>query len=434
MSEARARLTRMDRAVLAVVMAVPLLVQAAMVKVFGVNMPIIDELYYVPFVYLVRTGGDWPRWILMQHNEHRMVPMKLLMAPLSAWTAWNVVAEMYASIVIVGLTQWGLWRIFRRASHRGPLLFLPVAVLLGNPAQWFNMLVGMQMAFYFTLLGLVWSYCFLQEDGPGATLAAPACGFLTSFSTITGFVVWPIGLVQLLMARAPTARIAAWSASAAACALLYFRDYESPPQIARPSFIGLGPTLECFLAALGAPLSGRSGSRSVAVGVLVALGLLAWLIRDLRRGGFRDPSRAAVYALTATGVAAAAAVTLGRGSMGLAQVLESRYVTFTELALVGLWVFAVGPAVSRVVTAASALLLAAGLAAAVPSSIKDARSWRSHMETLREILLTYDTQPWPALERVYFSPSDLVHYAPYLEHERLSAFHDQPPRARGPAR
>ena len=433
MSEARSNPTSVDRALLVLVIAVPLLLQAAMVKTFGVNMPIIDELYYVPFVYLVRTGGQWSDWILLQHNEHRMVPMKLVLAPLSLWTSWNVVAEMYASIAIVALTQWGLWRIFRKAAHRGPLFFLPVAILLCSPAQWFNMLVGMQMAFYFTLMGLVWAYCSLQEDGPGATLAAAAFAVLASFSTITGFVVWPIGLGQLLMARASITRIAAWSTAAVTCAFLYFRDYQSPPQIARPSFIGLGPTVRYFLAALGVPLRVGGGSWSVAVGALVALGILAWLIRDLRRGGLRDPSRAAVYALMATGVASAAAVTFGRASMGLEQMLVSRYVTFTELAPVGLYVFAVGPAVSRLVTAASGLFLAAGLAAAVPLGINDARSWRSHMETLKAILLTYDRQPWSALERVYFSPADLLHYAPYLEHERLSAFHDQPPRARGAA-
>ena len=419
---------------LASVMAVPLVVQAAMVTVFGVNMPIIDEFYYVPFVYLVRTGGDWSHWIFLQHNEHRMVPMKLLLAPLSAWTSWNVVAEMYASIGIVGLTEWGLWRIFRKATGRGPLFFLPVALLVGNPAQWFNMLVGMQTAFYFTLLGLVWSYCLLEEDSVGKTLAAGAFAALASFSTITGFVVWPIGLAQLLMGRARPARVAVWSTAAVACAFLYFWNYERPPQIVRPSFIGPRPTVHFFLAALGNGLGYRVGSLSTAMGAVVVLAILAWLIRDVRRGDFKLPSRGAVYALMATGVASAAAVTIGRGSMGLDQMLESRYVTFTQLALVGLCVFAVGPAIPRLVTAVSGIVLVGGLAAAFPNGIEDARFWRSHMETLRGILLTYDKQPWSALERVYFSPADLAHYAPYLEHERLSAFHDQPPRARSEER
>jgi len=430
MTEERPRRREGRTGVLVLVLSiVPLALQASMVRAFGVNMLIWDEFYYVPFVHLVRTGGDWSKWIFLQHNEHRMVPMKLVLAPLSVWTSWSVVAEMYVSVALVALTMWGLWRIFRPTSDRGALAFLPLAFLLCNPAQYFNMLTGIQMAFYFTLLGMIWAFSFLQRGTLPGTVAAAASATLASFSTATGFLVWPVGLLQLILARARKATVLVWSAAGLCCILLYFWNYQSPGQISsRPIFVGIGATIRFFLATVGAPLAGGSRSASTIIGGVVILLGLAWVIRDLRHGDLRNPVRAPLYALLASGIIAAALVTIGRASFGLTQALESRYVTFTELAVVGLYALAIGRTVPKPVTALFCSLLVAGLGVSSAHGIREARLWRSNQEALKTILLDYDRQPASALELLYF-PNDLAHYAPYLEHERLVAFHDRPPRS-----
>ena len=413
----------LQRALLAAVIGGPLLFQIEMVRRLGVNMLIWDEFYYAPFVHLVRTGGDWSHWILLQHNEHRMVPMKFVLAAVAAWARWNVVTEMYVSVAVVGLTLWGLWGIYRAATGRGALAFLPVALLLCNPAQYFNMLIGMQIVFYFTVLGMVWSCNLLRKNSLGGTLQAAGWAWFATFSTATGFVAWPVGLLQLIAMRAGRARILSWCGAALACALLYFHGYANPPLEAPPGFVGVPSFVRFFLAVLGGPLGGADVAWTMWVGVVVALAAVGWLVFDLRRDGLRRPERAAIYALLLMGVSSAVLVTIGRANFGIDFARESRYVTFTQLAFVALYLLAVGSPVPRAVAGVHCALLAAGLYAVFPYGIDQGRVWRGIQQQRRAHLLTYETQPASALRDVYTS-WQLAHYAPYLKHEKLGPFAD----------
>jgi hypothetical protein len=98
-------------------------------------------------------------------------------------------------------------------------------------------------------------------------------------------------------------------------------------------------------------------------------------------------------------------------------------VTFTQLALVGLYLLAVGSPVPRAVAAAHCVLLAAGLCAAFPYGIDQARRWSRIQDERKARLLTYETQPASALRDLY-TPWQFVHYARYLKHEKLGPFAD----------
>jgi hypothetical protein len=238
-------------------------------------------------------------------------------------------------------------------------------------------------------------------------------------------VAWPVGLLQLIAMRAGLARVLAWCAAALTCALLYFRGYENPPLEAPPGFVGVANFVRFFFAVLGGPLGGADMAWTVRIGSVVALTAVGWIVFDLRRGTLGRPDRAAVYALILLGVASAALVSIGRANFGMEFVREdgSRYVTFTQLALVGLYLLAVGAPVPRAVAAAHCLLLAAGLYAVFPYGIDRARIWRGNQLDRKAILLTYETQPAPSLRAVY-TPWQLAHFAPYLKHERLGPFAD----------
>ena len=67
-------------------LAAPVALQAVVVALLGVNTILWDEFYYVDFIREVREGGNWWPWLLRQHNEHRLVPAKLVVAPLALLT------------------------------------------------------------------------------------------------------------------------------------------------------------------------------------------------------------------------------------------------------------------------------------------------------------------------------------------------------------
>ena len=55
----------------------------------------LDEFFYVDFLRALREGGDWLPYLWQQHNEHRVIPTKLVMIPNALFLSWNRVAEMY---------------------------------------------------------------------------------------------------------------------------------------------------------------------------------------------------------------------------------------------------------------------------------------------------------------------------------------------------
>jgi hypothetical protein len=401
--------------------------QAVIVRIYGVNMMIWDEFFYVPFIQDLLGGEEWTWWIWLQHNEHRMTASKLVFAFLAPATSWNVLAEMYFSVILAALIVWGCWRIFRRSTGKEVLLFVPIAWLICSPVQFFNMLTGIQTAFYFTALGLVWSCASLAAGTPFGLFRGVGFAALASFSTINGFIAWPVGLVQLIATKARKTSIAVWLAAGALCGWRYFRHYEQPPHIKSRTFALHHPVAAAhyFFENLGASIGGGNAKISTLAGFLVLGGLIASAASDLRRRSADGSARIPLYALAAAGVLSSAFVAMGRLALGISQALESRYTTFSLLAVVAMYALVIARADVPRLQAVAALALCAGVAAGAVTGIHSARWWRKDQERRRHILLTFEDQPDAELHQLYFIP-DVRSLAATMKAARLGPFHDEP--------
>jgi hypothetical protein len=107
--------------------AAPVAIQALVVALLSVNTILWDEFYYVDMARDLLAGRSWWHWLPMQHNEHRLLPTKLVMAPVMVFFNWDTRVEMYVSVVLAGLAVLGLWRLYRRLGGSDLLLFAPVA-------------------------------------------------------------------------------------------------------------------------------------------------------------------------------------------------------------------------------------------------------------------------------------------------------------------
>lgn len=416
-----------QRAALALVLT-PLFLPFLLIATLGVEMLLWDEFLYADFVRAVREGGDWLPWLWTQHNEHRVVAMKLVMIPNALFLHWSRVAEMYASAVLCALVVLGLWRLYRRAGGSDLLLFAPLAWLACSLSQYENLLYGMMTCHWFTVLGIVWALVCLDRPGIGGFAAAVFFGVLASFSILNGFLIWPVGLF-LLLARGRWRSAAAWLAAGGAAVALFLIGFHMPG--GRPP-LGLSPTAIAktglyALVSLGAPLAAGSVAWGFVVGGLLAVLAVAAAFGWWRNGWGRLREEALPAALFLFGLLSCAMVAVGRAAMSI-PALQPRYIAYSSLAVAGgylllcqrLWRRGEAPGASPWFVAVLALL-GIGLAAANLHGLDQARDWRLARLRERFLLQTFDHQADADLRGLYDVPV-LRQKAPYLRDERLGPF------------
>jgi len=405
----------------------PVLGQFLVVGFLGVNTPAADEFAYVDFVHAVREGGPWLPMVWWQHNEHRVVPVKLVMALLMPFTGWNLKAEMYVSAALAGLIVLGLWRLYRRAGGADLLLFAPVAWLVCNLAQYENLLYGLLMCHYFTAAGTVWALVFLARRDAAGLFLAVLCGLVASLSVLNGLLIWPLGLALGLALGERPARMIGWAGAGVATFLLYFFDFQRPPGLAAPHLQELPRAAKYALTLLGAPLAAGSFAWSRTFGLALVCLMAAVVVRWLREGRERLRGEAIPAALILFGLLSCAMIAIGRAAT-LVTPLESRYVAYTSLAFVGAYLLAGlaaerrgAPFIGFSWFAATLALVATGVIAADLQGFHDAKLWQIARLRDQFLLQTYERQPDEALGGSAFA-AHLRATAPYLRTERLAAF------------
>jgi hypothetical protein len=194
---------------------------------------------------------------------------------------------------------------------------------------------------------------------------------------------------------------------------------------------------------LGAPLAGGSLAWGFAVGGLLIACAAATAFGWWRNGRERLREEALPAALFLCGLLSCAMIAVGRAALWAP--LQSRYITYSSLAVIGayllvcqaLWRRGETPAASPRFAAVLGLL-AAGLVAANLDGFDQARDWRLARLRERALLRTFERRSDAELASLYFVP-ELRKLAPYLRDERLGPFadpavpEDDPLRASHPA-
>jgi hypothetical protein len=400
-----------------------MVVQAMVVKRFAVNMLVWDEFHYVKLMRQIGEGQPWAGWIWHQHNEHRIVWTKLVMLAHASFSGWNPVIEMYVSALLLGVITLGIWKLYRDAGGSEPALFLPVALLLCSLAQYMNMLYGFMTCHYFTIAGMVWALVFLLRRTWTGLLAAIAAGFVAMTSTLNAILIWPVGLLVLFLTRQRWPRWLLWILAMIAIGLVYFHGYQTPGQhkLEFRSFGMLVRLAAGGVTCLGSPLSAGSviWARVLGFGTLIIIAV-TWTgvaaLRDYER-------HAGLIGLTLVGLGCVTMVAIGRRGPAL---MESKYVTCTTLALVGVYLSLVclrGHRLRPLVLPGFMTLLAAGLLAANLYGLDEATKWRKQRRLTKYLLQTADIQPAESLAGVYHT--DVPGIAAYLRAANLGPFRDR---------
>jgi len=232
-------------------------------------------------------AGDWT-WLWRQHNEHRIIFPELVFAADELWFSGNQVLPLIASftcylatVVLLGCTFWRGVKAPGQAKLRALLLG---GVIAGWPLTAF--VLGTPFLLQWTLLQCAVISGLLAASSPRLPLLAIsiACGFVGTFSSANGVLLWPILLSVAACRGMPRGRLIALAISAVAAVGLFLVGYHRP---STPSLASLRHAGACFgfvLSYLSMPFGVlRHPTFGITFGLLSLAVWLTCLISTFRR-------------------------------------------------------------------------------------------------------------------------------------------------------
>lgn len=356
----------------------PVLVFAFIWQYYAVNIPKWDDHALRAYLYFIdqeTTVSGKIYQLFRQHNEHRIV-FDRIVATLDYWLFGKL---SYLHLMVLGnLSLVGLLALFGSVLVRTgkPLIYaLPVSLLLFNLSHWENMFWGMAALQNFSVVLWVVLTIYLLTFTNRWVLAI-ATAILATLTSGNGLLVWPIGLLLILLrtpdqdrkalsvsSPRPFVVLATWVAAAAVVIVLYFTGFEpsasNPPD--RGSFTDILKGWIAFTGSAAEALSPTSplpaSTRLGMLMLLATLGSVGWSLRihwttignrllaigkpnAIDTSGNLPPTTLFFWACTAFILATAAIVAWTRTSFGLDLIITSRYKVYSLSLLALLYVYA----------------------------------------------------------------------------------------------
>jgi hypothetical protein len=418
--------------------------------------PALGFLYVWLFGVNVVYGDEWRLAILfdkpnlarlwVQLNEHRIFVPKVVILSLGSLTKWNTVAEMYVTQTLLLTTLLVIFVAFDGSirSRWKPVLVVPVAFLVFSLRQGATMLMGLLMQFILVLTFAVLAFYFLSVLGRNTShrrLLFPAAlvgATLASLSSAQGLLVWPVGVVQMLVCqpgrRAKWILVGAWSLLGVAEWLVYFLDYHIPAHITAspPDDLVVGPFyfLRFFLTALGSSLSWWQ-EPAFAIGFLLLVLVGASIFLVIRQGRLAEYSFWTSLLLFSFLILLA--VTVGRAERGLDQALVSRYTTYSILGVVGLYAmlaklhFESKSHSTAILFGTLLIVVMLALPVTYAGGVKLGISTEATREKAAAVLVTYESQPDRQLTSLNPNPQLVRKRAPILQKLHYNVFSESGP-------
>jgi len=418
----------------------PPIITAIFIALFGVNV-----IYWDQWDFFAGTLSHWYTGSLSfqdlfsQHNEHRIFFPRLVMIGIATLTSYNNLAEMVCSYLLLLLILVLIYRIFilgKQWTWKYPMFFIPVAWLVCSLDQYENLLWGFQIQVFLCVTGMLIAILFLEQcKGTDWDLAVGIFGgILSSFSFMNGLMVWPAGLVLLLLKENRSSRaISAWLVAAIVTTLVFFDGWvrqESLPSLFY--FIAKPVDAISYFLVIIANSSGFSpgiigDNAAIFVAVIFLLILCFVLYRAYDAGIIR--TNAGIVALIVFPLLSEVMLTVGRGGFGIGQAISPRYITFTVFGIIGLYILFVNLReyckddlwVNRVYYF-FCLLVLAGIILGMMNGLVQGEKTKEQRLVIRENLISYQTVPDSAFKNLYPDPKVIREWAPVLKKYQLNVF------------
>ncbi len=418
----------------------PLVILVLCVARYFVDVPHSDMWSLVPLIQKMHDGTlTLPDLLASTAGQHRPFFPKLWMLALARLSSWNLAYELAGNILLAAgfllVMRRQLQRTFLSAARSQPIWLLPLIsmILFSLQQSWLKgYRVPNFMSAFFPVLG------FFLLAGPNLFpfrfWAAFSLGVVSTLSMTNGLLSWPIGFLILWAGdsgkRERVRSLWVWGLLSAGILGAYVLTYTWPPKSPTP-FSALQHPFHFawyLLSYLGSPMLPLDTFRA---GWLGATGILlcAWTGWNLHKDQKIStkillPYGAVIFYVLGTAVLTA----IGRGSMGIEQILVSRYVPLSNLFWISILILLALRITGNPAQSGVAILCVLGIALLTLfgsfRAQEDFRRLRARLLLGRAEL--FRLQDDSKLRILHPKPDLVKKWTPILQKYRLSIFRNEP--------
>jgi len=168
---------------------------------FGVNAPIIDGWYLVPFAEMIMNGEHfWEFHTFWINAAHGTVFPNLVVVASVLFSSWNFIYLMYFSWILISISVIVTYFILKNTFPNAIWLIIPISAILYSPIQYGILLWGTAgVAWFMDATFMFLSIYFLNKINANRYFIFPAiaCGIIATFSTAPGIVIWFVGFYSI---------------------------------------------------------------------------------------------------------------------------------------------------------------------------------------------------------------------------------------------
>jgi hypothetical protein len=435
---------------------IPFLYLSHFVFSYRVGVPAFDEWDLIPHIERLYEGrltwGD----LASQNFEHRLFFPRLIILACVCLSGWDRTWELTINLLLGAGIFLALMGLAARAARplriRGVAWIAPViSLIVFSPRHWENWMWGWQLQIFLSLLAVICAFALLTRDRLESPLSealslggAVLCGVVATFSFGNGMLVWPLGLLALLLnppgpARRRAGYLAVWGAAGLASAALYLYDWHPVSghmsllaPVRHPDRFGL-----YVLAYLGSPIVFSHPHPAAVIGAagLLASVYLFWAVTRRHPAAVRRLSPFLLIYLYTLGSAVVTAG--GRMGLGLQSALFSRYVILSSpfwvcLAVLAFFCLSLGHVRSTGATpwktieaAGLALLMAAGFCRLCVVSYQERGAFPAYYNWLKPVETALIQGDYATIRRVvpvHVPPAEAQRRIEILRRYRLTVF------------
>ncbi|MGB3635873.1 MAG: hypothetical protein WA982_17685 [Rubrobacteraceae bacterium] len=392
------------------------------------NVPFTDMWRMPPYFDKFFSGSLTVADLWALHSgEHRPLLPRVFLLAMGKIASFDMLTIMYATQLCLLVIFGGIFLAYRdTVGSDTKLLFLaiPISLLVFTLSQYWNMLNAWSIHVVVVNSFVVLSFLLLSRLGVGSSireksplfLAAILGGSAATLSAGHGLMIWPVGFIQLLLepisSRSKKYLLGVWGFIGALHWIFYFRNFENP-NFNNPSariestYFFDSPMLgaDFFLGLIG--FSFFSNPRlAIIVGTLILIPLFIVVFRIVRN---REQAKYTFWiSLSVFSLLVLAATTVGRAGKGLEGTVQSKYVTFSVLLALGVYVMVLKLALDTpsfslytVLAGACVVLIAVSTPLSYYSSVLEAREIRVEREEKVCVLYNYESLSDETLQKTF---------------------------------